>query len=104
MTRLSLKLSGPAKRAPELPRNHDDMNGLLMTGLTDPGRLREQNEDSIACVPQAGLAVVADGMGGHKAGEVASKLAVDVITRHIIGTLSGAGTIGNGAFEGKMIG
>jgi serine/threonine protein phosphatase PrpC len=103
MTRLSLKLPGPAKRTPELPRNHDDMNGLLMTGLTDPGRLREQNEDSIACVPPAGLAVVADGMGGHKAGEVASKLAVDIITRHIIGVLSGAGTNSDSQLESKMV-
>ena len=79
------------------------MNGLLMTGLTDPGRLREQNEDNIAYVPQAGLAVVADGMGGHKAGEVASKLAVDVITRHIIGTLSEAGTSSDSQLESKAV-
>jgi protein phosphatase len=79
------------------------MNGLLMTGLTDPGRQREQNEDNIAFVPEAGLAVVADGMGGHKAGEVASKLAVDVITRHIIGALSGAGTNSDSQLESKAV-
>jgi len=78
------------------------MNELLMAGSTDPGRVRGQNEDNIAFVPDAGLAVVADGMGGHQAGEVASKLAVDVITHHIIETLADSGA--NGAAEIKSVG
>lgn len=50
---------------------------------TDTGCLRETNEDSVGVFaePHQVLAVVADGMGGHQAGEVASALAVDVIRR-----------------------
>ena len=52
-----------------------------MAAATHQGRVRTHNEDSIAAEPGAGLAVVADGMGGHNAGEVASRMAVEVIVR-----------------------
>jgi len=43
---------------------------------TDPGRQRDHNEDSLLADPAAGLFAVADGMGGHEAGEVASAMAL----------------------------
>ena len=51
--------------------------------ITDPGKIRERNEDAVAiCENGTGekLLIVADGMGGHKNGEVASHLALDHIT------------------------
>ena len=48
-----------------------------MTGETNVGRKRNHNEDNFAIMPDFGLFMVADGMGGHASGEVASKMAVD---------------------------
>jgi protein phosphatase len=53
---------------------------ILLTGLSDTGRVREHNEDAIAFEPDLGLLVLADGMGGYNAGEVASGIAVKTIT------------------------
>lgn len=48
-------------------------------GLTDVGRKREHNEDALLLAPKHGLFVIADGMGGHEAGEVASNLAITAL-------------------------
>ena len=52
---------------------------LQSASLTDPGRVRDHNEDCIESRPEIGLYVLADGMGGYNAGEVASGMATSLI-------------------------
>ena len=52
---------------------------LHLSGLSDVGRLRRRNEDAFAVLDAPPLLVVADGMGGHPAGDVASALAVEAV-------------------------
>lgn len=53
-------------------------------GISDVGRKRERNEDSLFYDDKMGLYVVADGMGGHLAGEVASQLVVETMRDYIM--------------------
>ncbi len=56
------------------------LNGKIeLVQLTDPGKVREHNEDAVGSDIDHGLVVVADGMGGYNAGEVASEMAVRTI-------------------------
>lgn len=59
---------------------------IVHSGRSDVGRKREHNEDSFTIVEQDGLFVVADGMGGHAAGEVASRIAVTAMADFIAST------------------
>lgn len=52
---------------------------------TDPGPVREHNEDSLLVDLDHSVFIVADGMGGHAAGEVASAMAVDTVHKILIG-------------------
>jgi protein phosphatase len=56
---------------------------LEFASATDPGKVRSHNEDSIGTEADVGLVVLADGMGGYNAGEVASGIAVAVLTTEI---------------------
>ena len=56
------------------------LQALNTASLTDPGRVRDHNEDCIESRPDIGLFVLADGMGGYNAGEVASGMATSLIS------------------------
>ncbi len=61
---------------------------LQSASLTDPGRVRDHNEDCIESRPEIGLFVLADGMGGYNAGEVASGMATSLIADGLAETWS----------------
>lgn len=63
------------------------MPGLHHAGMTDVGCVRKHNEDNLLMAPDLGLFVVADGLGGHAAGEVASQIVVETIGRFVADTV-----------------
>src|SRR5690242_12727650 len=62
----------------------------VVAGLTDVGRQRKHNEDHVLLKPNLGLFAVADGMGGHNAGDVASKLTTTSLGNYFEATAQGA--------------
>ena len=56
---------------------------IAIAGRTDTGRVRGHNEDAVGWDDRLGLLVLADGMGGLQAGEVASTMAVEVVKRRV---------------------
>ncbi len=61
---------------------------LKFASQTHTGKVRLQNEDSIAVLPAYGLAILADGMGGYNAGEVASAMATSILQRELAADLA----------------
>lgn len=62
---------------------------LEAAGVTDVGNVRQFNEDRIAIDTRIGVVALADGMGGHRAGEVASRMATDLVLAGLRGQLDG---------------
>ncbi|MFZ6755500.1 Stp1/IreP family PP2C-type Ser/Thr phosphatase [Undibacterium sp. Dicai25W] len=60
---------------------------LEFAALSDTGRVRDHNEDAIVVCADYGCAILADGMGGYKAGEVASAMATQVIADYLCAKL-----------------
>src|SRR5215218_8024609 len=58
-------------------------NGLMAAAATDPGRVRDHNEDVFYLNVDSGIFLVVDGVGGQAAGEVAATIAADRIRRRV---------------------
>lgn len=56
---------------------------LDMAMATHVGQVRQRNEDEVLILPAADAAILADGMGGHQAGDVAARLAINIISEEI---------------------
>ena len=70
---------------------------------TDIGLLRSRNEDNVAIWPEHSLAILADGIGGNNAGQLASKVAVDATYENWINTVASISETGGG-FSGSASG
>jgi serine/threonine protein phosphatase PrpC len=77
---------------------------LDIVSQSHPGMVRSHNEDSIGSEPGCGLVVLADGMGGYNAGEVASGIAVSVVVTEVSHRLLDASPTVQGEKEGEELG
>ncbi len=77
---------------------------LEIVSQTHSGMVRSHNEDSVACEPSCGLVVLADGMGGYNAGEVASGMAVSVVATEVCQRLLSESPTDNDDATGEELG
>ena len=69
--------------SPQRTQTHISNDIMEAAGVSDPGRVRTENQDSIHLDPAGTFVLVADGMGGHERGSEASSRAVDIIQSHL---------------------
>jgi protein phosphatase len=79
----------------------DIQNALEIVSQTHPGKVRSHNEDSVTYKASTGLVVLADGMGGYNAGEVASGIAVSVLATEVSHYLESVKAEEKDAFSGE---
>jgi protein phosphatase len=79
-------------------------DALEIVSQTHPGMVRSHNEDSVADEPVCGLVVLADGMGGYNAGEVASGIAVSVVATEVCQRLQNASAADRDGTSGEELG
>ena len=58
-------------------------NNIEVSVHSDVGKVRANNEDSVYINKESKILMIADGMGGHNGGEIASKLAVETISKYL---------------------
>ena len=59
-------------------------NNIDVSFNTHVGNVRANNEDSVYISRESKILMIADGMGGHNGGEIASKLAVEIVSKYLI--------------------